>query len=100
MASKDTAQRPPCCLECGHEFRADEIAAMTTKEGEEDLCIIDCASCGAHNVARAAPRAGFENQPAVTVLRTVPKDPQAADVFDETVEPGVRVHPITSGSSN
>lgn len=73
---------------------------MTAKQDDEEHCVIDCASCGAHNIVRSAPQAGFESQPAVEVLRTVAKEPEPADVFEETVEPGVRVHPISSGSSN
>jgi len=89
----------PLCLNCGHEFDLGELAAMTAIEGHDDQCVIDCASCGAHNVVRTKLQGGLDQQPVTAVLRTVDSKPDTAAVFDETVEPGVDVHPITRGES-
>lgn len=73
---------------------------MTASEEAHDLCVIDCTACGSHNVARAEPQGGFNRQPHLVVLRTVERKPEAPDVFQETVEPGVDVHPVTRGKSD
>ena len=73
---------------------------MVACDDDPELCVVDCTSCGAHNIVRAAPQGGFNEQPAIEVLRVREKKPEAADVFDETVEPGVDVHPRSRGESN
>jgi hypothetical protein len=73
---------------------------MTATEESRDLCVIDCAACGAHNVARAEPQGGFNRQPRLAVLRIAERKPEAPEVFNETVEPGVDVHPVTRGESD
>ncbi|WP_405220318.1 hypothetical protein [Lentisalinibacter sediminis] len=73
---------------------------MTASEESRDLCVVDCSACGAHNIARAEPQGGFNRQPRLVVLRTVAHKPEAPDVFTETVEPGVDVHPVTRGKSD
>jgi coenzyme F420-reducing hydrogenase beta subunit len=90
----------PCCLECGHCFAADELAGMTAWKDHEDLCIVDCARCGAHNVLQTHQEGGLDHQPEATVLRTVNKNPETGEIFERTVEQGTDVHPVTSGSSN
>ncbi|WP_405244079.1 hypothetical protein [Lentisalinibacter salinarum] len=73
---------------------------MTASEESRDLCVVDCSACGAHNIARAEPQGGFNRQPRLVVLRTAEHKPEAPDVFEETVEPGVDVHPVTRRESD
>ena len=73
---------------------------MVACEDEEDLCVIDCSACGAHNIVRAEPQGAFDEQPELVVLRISEKKPASAEVFDENVDPGTHVHPITRGESN
>lgn len=88
------------CLNCGHRFTKKETAAMAACKDEHDLCVIDCSACGAHNIVRAEPQGAFDEQPELVVLRISAQKPDVAEVFDEGVEPGTYVHPITRGKSN
>jgi hypothetical protein len=100
MADPDATHDAPRCLQCGHPFDAAELSAMEAAEGESNLCLLDCRSCGTRNVLRSAPQSGLDHHPAVEVLRTESAPKDAARVFEETVEPGTRVHPISAGESN
>lgn len=100
MTEKPKPADKPICLQCGHLFSASELSALTVLEGHEDLCVIDCASCGAHNIGRAQPQAGMDHHPSVVVLRIAKRDPKTGKIFHETVEPGVRVDRTTAGESN
>lgn len=100
MPRKPEPSDTPACLQCGHPFAAVELAALTALEGHEDLCVIDCAACGAHNIGRAQPRAGMDHHPSVVVLRIAARDPKTGKIFHETVEPGVRVDRTTAGESH
>jgi len=73
---------------------------MVACRGSDDLCVIDCSVCGAHNLVRAEPKAGFDEQPEIVVLEISKERPETEDVFDETVDSGVDVHPVTRGKSN
>lgn len=86
------------CLNCDHPFSASELAGITVAEGTQNR-FLKCASCGATNVVRSEPRPGFNHQPAAVVLRIAESDAEPADVFEESVEPGTRVHPVTAGES-
>lgn len=88
------------CLKCGHRFGATDYAAMVACKESIDLCVIDCSVCGTHNLVRAEPTAGFDEQPDVVVLGISSERPQTAEVFDETVDSGIDVHPVTRGKSN
>lgn len=99
MANEEESSTDLCCLDCSKPFTAADLAAMTVSE-EHDLCIVDCASCGVHNVVRALPQPGLDAQPTLVALRTVAGDIDVASVFEETVRSGVYVHPVTAGSSN
>lgn len=88
------------CLECGHVFTLNELAAMAAIEDEDDLCVIDCSACGAHNVVRSAQGPGFDKQPRIKVLRTAKTRPETAGVFRDSVEPGVRMPPIPGDESD
>lgn len=77
-----------------------ELAAMTACADAHDLCVVDCEACGSHNIARAEPSGGFNRQPRLVVLRTAEEKPEVPDVFDETVEPGIDVDPVTRGESS
>jgi hypothetical protein len=99
MTQSDTAGRGPCCLDCGHFFSAAELAAMTVMAHHEDLCIIDCADCGAHNIGHTELQPGLDHHPVVVLLRLAKRDPETGSVFDETVERGVYVHPVSRGES-
>ena len=88
-----------CCLHCGHRFSDDEIAAITARVSDS-ACILTCAACGSHNLVRAAPQPGFENQPGLVVVRVAQGDVDIAEEFKEDVEPGVYVHPRTAGESS
>jgi len=87
------------CLNCGHVFSAGELAAMVALDGSED-CVIDCSACGAHNVVRTMKPGGLEANPRLGVIKLLDHPPDNHDVFDQTVNPGVRVHPKTSGKSD
>jgi DNA-directed RNA polymerase subunit RPC12/RpoP len=97
MANPDATPDAPRCLECGHPFDAAELSAMEATEGETKL---SCRSCGTRNVLRSAPQPGLDHHPAVEVLRTESASTDSARVFEETVEPGTRVHPVSAGKSN
>jgi DNA-directed RNA polymerase subunit RPC12/RpoP len=97
MANPDATPDAPRCLECGHPFDGAELSAMEAAEGETNL---SCRSCGTRNVLRSAPQSGLDHQPAVEVLRTASATTDSANVFEETVEPGTRVHPVSAGESN
>lgn len=73
---------------------------MEACEGAGDLCIVECSDCGYYNLARTRQQGGFEAQPELVVLRVSRDRPESAEVFDETVEPGTDVHPVTRGESN
>ena len=96
---KLTVQRSPRCIECGHAFDPAEIAAMTARDRREDLCIVDCSACGAHNEVRAEPQNGFEAQPVLVVRRALRGPSRHAPVFDETVAPGIHPPPESTGRS-
>lgn len=99
MTPTDRPEREPRCLNCGHPFSAAELAAMTVMEGHEDLCVIDCTACGAHNVGRTELTPGLDHQAAVVLHALARRDPESGRVFHETVEPGVYVDPVTRGES-
>lgn len=99
MSSRYTEPTDLRCLECDHRFTGDEIAAITARASDE-ACVLDCASCGSHNLVRVEPQPGFDKQPALVVVRVAKGDVDVADVFKDEVEPGVYVDPITAGSSN
>lgn len=88
------------CLNCGHVFTTSETTALVAVEGHDDLCIIDCAECNSHNVARVEPQGGFEEQPRLVMLRIADSPADSDKVFKETVESGTDVHPVTRGESN
>jgi hypothetical protein len=90
----------PRCLECGHPFDAAELSTMEAADGEENICLLNCRSCGTRNVLRAEPQSGLDHHPAVEVLRIASASTDSAEVFEQTVEPGTRVHPISAGESN
>lgn len=100
MTTDTEATQDPRCIACGHRFEAAEIAGMTALEEGDSLCVLNCGECGADNVLQAEPQQGFDNQPAVTVLRILKDERDVDAVFDESVEPGTRVHPTTAGESN
>lgn len=100
MADPDKTPDYPRCLECGHPFDAAELAAMEITDGEENLCLLDCRSCGTRNVLRSQPQSGLDHQPTAVVLRTTSATTGSAGVFEATVEPGTRVHPVSAGESN
>jgi hypothetical protein len=100
MANPDATPHAPRCLECGHPFDAAELSTMEAAEGETNDCLLDCRSCGTRNVLRSAPQSGLDHHPAVEVLRTASATTDSAKVFEETVEPGTRVHPVSAGESN
>lgn len=87
------------CLHCDHRFGDNEIAGITAR-ASDSACILDCASCGSHNLVRAAPQPGFEEPPGLIVVRVATGDIDVADAFKDEVGPGVYVHPRTAGSSN
>ena len=100
MSDTDVTPDHPRYLECGHAFDAAELSAMETADGEENLCLLDCRSCGTRNVLRSQPQSGLDHQPAAVVLRTTSATTGSAAVFEQTVEPGTRVHPVSAGESN
>lgn len=99
MRNTSSTSRELRCLECDHRFGDDEVAAITARASDE-ATVLDCASCGSHNLVRAEPQPGFDRQPALVVVRVAKGDIDVADAFNEHVEEGVYVHPVTAGSSN
>ena len=97
--TSDYTSNEAACLKCGHSFSAEEAAGMEALAEQEDLCIVKCQECGSNNIIRVEPQGGFDEQPGIVVLRLATKKPDTADVFDESVEPGTDVHPITRGES-
>lgn len=77
-----------------------EAAAIVVSEGHDEFCVIDCSQCGSHNIARVEPQGGFEQQPKLVVLRIAEGGAKTDKVFEETVESGTYVHPISRGKSN
>lgn len=98
MSNRNTTSSDPRCLECDHRFTDKEIAAITAR-AKDELSVLDCASCGSHNLVHSEPQQGFNQQPALVVLRVASGDIDVADAFKDEVEPGVYVHPVTAGSS-
>ena len=98
MGYMNTASMDLRCLECEHRFRDAEISAITARASDE-ASVLDCASCGSHNLVRAQPQQGFNKQPTLVVVRVAKGDIDVAEAFKDDVEPGVYVHPVTAGSS-
>lgn len=97
MSNSNTAPELRC-LECDHRFTDAEFAAINARASDK-ASILDCANCGSHNLVRAEPRQGFNEQPALVVVRVAKGDIDVADAFKDEVQPGVYVHPVTAGSS-
>lgn len=100
ITKQNKAAREPKCLNCGHVFTASEIAATVAPEDQDDFCILHCTACDSHNIARVEPQPGFEEQPKLVVLRISEDGAETDQVFEETVESGTYVHPISRGKSN
>ena len=100
MADVRATSESPRCLACGHVFAADELAAITARSHHEDLSLIECSACHAHNVATVQLQSGMDHHPMLVVLRIARSDPDTGQVFHETVERGVQVDPTTAGESH
>lgn len=100
MTDNRVSADTPRCLQCGHVFAHEELAALTASDHHEDLSLIHCEACGACNVARVEPQGGFDHQPALVMLRIEDVEPDTGEVFHQTVESGIQVDPTTAGESH
>lgn len=98
MTSDDSSNEGKC-LNCGHRFSPEETAGMEALANQENVCVLNCKDCGSNNILRVEPRGGMDEQPVVVVERLARRKPATSDVFDESVEPGTNVHPISEGKS-